>query len=116
MNCCSENETNKLLVVLGNLIYYVCAAFFFCNFFIFLLLKQIYVWNPIYSVVRHFTVLFSFKVISKKGLFSFILFIFCCTIRIRNPFFAVEPINTFFVVVVVFNVFFFFFVCLVIFG
>ena len=39
-------------------------------------------------------VLFSFKVISKKGLF--ILCIFCCTIRIWNPFFAVEPINTFF--------------------
>ena len=40
-------------------------------------------------------VIFSFNGISKKGLFSFILCIFCCTIRIWNPFFAVEPINTF---------------------
>ena len=32
----------------------------------------------------------------KKGIFfSFILCIFCCTIRIWNPFFAVEPINIF---------------------
>ena len=52
---------------------------------------------------------FPLRSYQKKDLFSFMLCIFWCTIRIWNRFFAAKPINTFFVV---FNVFFLF-VCLV---
>ena len=48
------------------------------------------------TITEIFGNIFLWRHIKKRAFFSFIFGIFCCTIRIWNPFSAVEPINKFF--------------------